>query len=56
MAYVQNKVTKRGTRLGIFQTDNRSWTSRPLTELKTGDQIQLHDNIIVIRRFLNKKE
>jgi glycine hydroxymethyltransferase len=56
LAYVQTKITRKGTRLGIFQTDNRSWTSKPLTELKTGDQIQLHDNITIIGRFLNKKD
>jgi glycine hydroxymethyltransferase len=56
LAYVQYRATSRGTRLGIFQADNRSWTSKPLTDLKTGDQIQLHDNITVIARFLNKKD
>jgi hypothetical protein len=36
--------------------DGRSWSSKPLTDLKEGDRIQLHDNIVIIRRFLNKKE
>jgi glycine hydroxymethyltransferase len=56
LAYVQQKYTKRGTRLAVFQTDSRSWSSKPLADLKTGDRVQLHDNITVIRRFLNKKE
>ncbi|MGC9335170.1 MAG: glycine cleavage system aminomethyltransferase GcvT, partial [Anaerolineae bacterium] len=56
LAYVQNQYASRGTRLGVFQAESRSWADRPLTELKTGDRIQLHDDITVIRRFLNKKE
>ena len=56
LAYVQKQHTERGTRLGVFQQDRRSWTSKPLTELKAGDRIQLHDDITVIRRFLDKKE
>jgi glycine hydroxymethyltransferase len=56
LGYVQHKFALRGTRLGVFQVDNRSWTSQPLTELKTGDRIQLHDDITVIRRFLDKRE
>ena len=55
LAYVQKQYTERGTRLGIFQADNRAWTSKPLTSLKTGDRVQLHDDITVIQRFLNKK-
>jgi len=54
LAYVQKAYTKPGTRLGIFQVDNRAWASQPLASLKTGDQVQLHDDITVIRRFLNK--
>jgi len=56
LAYVQKQYTKPDTHLGIFQMDSRNWASKPLTELKTGDQIQLHDSITVIRRFLNKQE
>ena len=56
LAYIQQQYAERGTRLGIFQMDTRSWADKPLTELKTGDRVQLHDNITVIRRFLNKKE
>ncbi len=56
LAYLQTQYSDRGTRLGIFQLDSRSWTDKPLTELKAGDRVQLHDDIIVIRRFLNKKE
>jgi glycine hydroxymethyltransferase len=55
LAYLQRQYAKRGVRLGIFQMDNRSWTSKPLTDLKAGDRIQLHDDITVIRRFLNKR-
>jgi glycine hydroxymethyltransferase len=55
LAYVQKQVATPGTRLGVFQMDTRSWSSKPLTDLKTGDRVQLHDGITVIRRFLNKK-
>jgi glycine hydroxymethyltransferase len=55
LAYVQRRYTRRGTRLGIFQADTRSWSSQPLTSLKTGDRVLLHDDITVIRRFLNKR-
>jgi glycine hydroxymethyltransferase len=56
LAYVQKRYAQRDTRLAIFQVDSRSWTSKPLADLKTGDQVQLHDDITVIRRFLNKVE
>jgi glycine hydroxymethyltransferase len=56
LALVQKRLARRGTRLAVFQVDSKSWTSKPLTELRTGDRIQLHDDITVIRRFLNKKE
>ncbi len=55
LAYVQKQYARRGTRLGVFQVDSRAWADRPLTELKTGDRVQLHDDITVIRRFLNKQ-
>jgi glycine hydroxymethyltransferase len=56
LAYVQSRYASRGTRLGIFQMDSRSWARKPLADLKAGDQVQLHDDITVIRRFLDKKE
>ncbi|MCL7454500.1 MAG: glycine cleavage system aminomethyltransferase GcvT [Anaerolineae bacterium] len=56
LAYVQQQYTSRDTRLGIFQADSRSWADKPVTELKTGDRVQLHDDITVIARFLNKRE
>jgi len=56
LAYVQKKVAERGTRLGIFRVDSRSWSSKPLEEIKAGDRIQLHDDVTTIRRFLNKRE
>jgi glycine hydroxymethyltransferase len=55
LAYVQDQYAARNTRLGIFQMDSRGWSAKPLSELKTGDRVQLHDDIVVIRRFLNKK-
>jgi glycine hydroxymethyltransferase len=55
LAYVQKQYADTGARLGIFQVDARTWADKPLTDLKTGDRIQLHDDITVIRRFLNKK-
>jgi len=56
LAYVQKRYAERGTRLAVFQVESRSWASQPLTSLKTGDRVQLHDDITVIRRFLNKKQ
>jgi glycine hydroxymethyltransferase len=56
LAYVQKQYTKRGTSLGVFQAESGSWSSKPLTDLKAGDRVQLHDDITVIRRFLNKTE
>jgi glycine hydroxymethyltransferase len=56
LAYVQKQYIARGTRLAVFQVDGRGWSSKPLVELKTGDRVQLHDDITVIRRFLNKKQ
>jgi hypothetical protein len=53
---VQKRYAQQGTRLGVFQAESRAWTSQPLTSLKTGDRVQLHDDITVIRRFLNKRE
>jgi glycine hydroxymethyltransferase len=55
LAYVQKSHGARGMRLGVFQVGGRSWTSKPLTSLKEGDRVQLHDDITVIRRFLNKE-
>ena len=55
-AYVQKQHARRGTRLAVFQMDGRSWSSKPLTDLKAGDRIQLHDNMVIIRRFMDKKE
>jgi glycine hydroxymethyltransferase len=56
LGYVQNEHATPGTRLAVFQADSRAWSSTPLASLKTGDRVQLHDNITVIRRFLDKRE
>jgi len=56
LGYVQSRYAARGTRLGVFQVDARSWSSQPLSSLKTGDRVLLHDDIVLLRRFLNKKE
>ena len=56
LAYVQEQHARRGTRLGTFQVDSRAWTTKPLASLQAGDQVQLHQDIIVIKRFLNKRE
>jgi glycine hydroxymethyltransferase len=56
LGYVQNQHARPGTRLAVFQADSRAWSSTPLAGLKTGDRVQLHDNITVIRRFLDKRE
>jgi glycine hydroxymethyltransferase len=56
LAYVQKPNVKVGTRLGVFQVDSRTWADKPLVSLRTGDQVLLHDDITVIRRFLNKQE
>jgi glycine hydroxymethyltransferase len=51
LGYVQSKYAQPGTRLGVFQSSGQSWTSKPLSGLKAGDRIQLHDDIVVVRRF-----
>lgn len=56
LAYVQTAYANVGTRLGVFQLESRSWASKPLADMKTGDTIQLHDDVTVIKRFLNKKQ
>jgi glycine hydroxymethyltransferase len=56
LAYLQKPYAKVGERLGVFQVENRSWASKPLSDLRTGDQVLLHDAITVIKRFLDKKE
>jgi glycine hydroxymethyltransferase len=55
LGFVQTKYTKRGTRLAVFRADGRSWSNKPLESLKTGDRLQLHDDILVVRRFLDKR-
>ena len=55
-AYVQKQHARSGTRLAVFQVDRSSWSSKPLADLKAGDRIQLHDNMVIIRRFMDKKE
>ncbi|MCK4832934.1 MAG: aminomethyltransferase family protein, partial [Anaerolineales bacterium] len=56
LGYVRKPYARRGSRLGIFHVDGRDWTSKPLADLEAGDRVQLHDDMTVIRRFLNKKE
>lgn len=55
LAYVQTRRASLGTRLGVFRVESRNWSAAPLSSLKTGDRVQLHEDIIVTRRFLNKK-
>ncbi len=55
LAYVYTSYAGRGTRLGIFQVQDQTWSSKPLTSLQAGDRVQLHDDIIVISRFLDKQ-
>lgn len=55
LGYVQKPYSTGGTRLGLFQVGVQSWTGEPLESLKAGDRVQLHDDITVIRRFLNKQ-
>ncbi len=56
LAYVQKPYARVGTHLGVFQSGSGDWASKRLAELKTGDQIQLHDDVTVIKRFLNKQD
>jgi glycine hydroxymethyltransferase len=56
LSYVQSKYAQPGTRLGVFQNNGQSWASKPLSSLKAGDRVQLHDDVIVVQRFLDKKE
>ncbi len=55
LGYVQTPYTEPGSKLGVFRVGGRDWASQPLASLKTGDRVQLHDDITVIERFLNKK-
>jgi glycine hydroxymethyltransferase len=56
LAHVEDAYVKVGTRLGIYQVAGRSWVTKPLAELKTGDQVTLPEGITVLKRFLNKKD
>jgi glycine hydroxymethyltransferase len=53
---VRKPDARRGSKLGVFHVDGRNWISKPLADLEAGDRVQLHDDLTVIRRFLNKKE
>lgn len=55
LAYVEDGNHERGTRMDIYRVGSQRWESKPPEELRTGDHLQLHDDITVIERFLNKK-
>lgn len=56
LGYVRKPYARWGSKLGVFHVDGRNWTSKPLADLEAGDRVQLHDDLTVTRRFLNKKE
>ncbi|MFN2167191.1 MAG: glycine cleavage system aminomethyltransferase GcvT, partial [Anaerolineae bacterium] len=56
LGYVQMPLATRGSRLVVFRADSRDWTKKPVADLETGDRVQLHDDVTVIRRFLDKRE
>ncbi len=56
LAHVQSSHSSRGAHLGVFHIEEHTWSSKPLASLRTGDRVQLHDDITVIARFLNKKD
>ncbi|MBN1314976.1 MAG: glycine cleavage system aminomethyltransferase GcvT, partial [Anaerolineales bacterium] len=56
LGYVRTPYNKTGMRLAVFQSSSHEWSSKPLSSLKTGDRVQMHDDITVIKRFLNKKD
>ena len=55
LGYAQSKYAQPGTRLGVFPNSGQSWASKPLSSLKAGDRVQLHDDVVVVQRFLDKK-
>jgi glycine hydroxymethyltransferase len=55
LGYVEEPNTARDTHLGVYRLSSKNWESRPLTELRPGDRVQMPDDITVIERFLNKK-
>jgi glycine hydroxymethyltransferase len=56
LGHVQSKYAEPGVRLGVFQNSGRSEANKPFSSLKAGDRVQLHDDIVVVQRFLDKKE
>jgi glycine hydroxymethyltransferase len=56
LGYVQEPNHERDTRLGVFRLSDRNWETQPLDQLKPGDRLQLPLDIVVLPRFLNKKE
>lgn len=56
LGYVRIPYAKPDERLGVFQVSGHEWSQKPLNSLKTGDRVQLHDDITVLKRFLNKKD
>ncbi len=55
LGYVQEPHHQRNTRLGVYRLGSRNWETQPLETLKTGDRVELPEDITVIERFLNKK-
>ncbi|MBN1315812.1 MAG: glycine cleavage system aminomethyltransferase GcvT [Anaerolineales bacterium] len=55
LGYVQQGYTARGTRLGVLKIDEPNQTGLDTRNLKTGDRVQLHDEILVINRFMDKE-
>lgn len=55
MAYVQTDHAGEGTRLGVLKVAPQDISGFPLKNLKTGDRVQLHDEIMVIERFHDEK-
>jgi glycine hydroxymethyltransferase len=56
LGHVLEPNHERDTRLGVFRVSDRNWETQPLDQLKTGDRLQLPLDVVVISRFLNKKE
>ena len=56
LAHVLNAHSQVGAKLGLFQTGTKTWSDKPLADLKMGDRLQLHDDIHVIQRFLDKTD
>jgi glycine hydroxymethyltransferase len=56
LCHLEKRYSRPGTRLAIFRVDDETWASKPLSSLRMGDLVQLHEDMTIVKRFLNKVE